>query len=219
MRPITVTVGNMATAASATAVRTATIAPAGELVLNGAAVVGGIATFEADRNVLVTFAGAEPGLRLFFQGLNTRGDTVSETIVGPIGVGTVLSTNQYRKVASVSSNQASVGAISIGTSAVGTSPWVAFDPWSSSSYIAIQANVAGAANYTIQSTLDNPNDVTSPIRDNPAAAIWINSSDTVAVGASTSIQSNFMFVPQFARVLLNSGTGLVTATFTQAGAS
>lgn len=217
MRPITVSVGNLVTAASATAVRTATIAPAGDLVLNGAAVAGGIATLDADRNLLVTFAGAEPGLRLFIQGTNTRGDTVSETILGPGGAGTVLSTNSYRRIASISANQATVGAVSIGTSATGTSAWVAFDPWSPSSYIAIQGNVAGTANYTIQSTLDNPNDVNSPLYNNPTAVTWLPSSDAAAVGASTSIQSNFMFVPQYARVLLNSGTGLATVTFTQAG--
>lgn len=214
MRPITVTVGNLVTAASATAVRTATTAAAGELVLNGAQVTNGIATFETDRNVLVTFAGAEPGLRLTIQGINTRSDTVSETLYGPIGAGTVLSTNQYRKIASVSSNQASVGAISIGTSATGTSPWVYLDPWAFTP-IGVQVAVLGTVNWGIQVTTQDP---TAPI--NPVAlndVVWFNAPDAGLVGQAVGATGQLTVPYAFARVFLNSGSGSATAVFTQPG--
>jgi hypothetical protein len=70
-------------------------------------------------------------------------------------------------------------------------------------------------NYTVQSTLDDPNDPTNPVA--VSSVVWINSSDAGAVAATTSIQTNFAYTPTYARVLLNSGTGSVTATFAQAG--
>jgi hypothetical protein len=45
--------------------------------------------------------------------------------------------------------------------------------------------------------------------------VWINSSDAAVVAANSSQQSNFLFTPRYARVLINSGTGTVTATFVQ----
>jgi hypothetical protein len=45
--------------------------------------------------------------------------------------------------------------------------------------------------------------------------IWINSSDLAVVSANSSQQSNFLFTPKYARVLINSGTGTMTATFLQ----
>jgi hypothetical protein len=78
---------------------------------------------------------------------------------------------------------------------------------------AIQCTVSGTANYTVQQTLDDPNSLISPV----AAALvsWVNHPDTNLVGASTTVQGNYGYAPVFAKVTLNSGTGVVTATFTK----
>lgn len=92
------------------------------------------------------------------------------------------------------------------------SSMVRFDDFAPSN-ISIQCNVTGTVNYTIQSSLDDPNDAVNPV---PAASMtWIDTSDLVGVGATTSIQSNFLFAPKFARIKLNSGSGSVRATFLQ----
>ena len=49
----------------------------------------------------------------------------------------------------------------------------------------------------------------------PAAVDWIATNDLTVVGATTSEQSNFLFTPVFARILMNSGNGSVTAQFAQ----
>jgi hypothetical protein len=79
---------------------------------------------------------------------------------------------------------------------------------------AIQCTVSGTANYTVQQTLDDPNSLISPV----AAALvsWVNHPDNTLVGASTTVQGNYGYAPVFAKVTLNSGTGVVTATFSQA---
>jgi hypothetical protein len=92
------------------------------------------------------------------------------------------------------------------------SSMVRFDDFAPSN-ISIQCNVTGTANYTIQSSLDDPNDPISPVA--VASMVWVDTSDLVAVGATTSLQTNFLFAPKFARVKLNSGSGSVRATFLQ----
>lgn len=99
-------------------------------------------------------------------------------------------------------------------SALATTRLVRFDDWAPGQ-VAIQVNVSGTANWTLQSSLDDPNSPTHPVA--LADMAWVNSSDTSAVGATGNVQTNFQFAPAFARILLNSGTGTVTATFVQAG--
>lgn len=215
MRPIVVTVGNMTTAAGATVIRTATTVAAGNLVLNGAQVTNGVGILEVDRDLLFTFAGAEVGLQLLIEGSNTIGTPLSEIITGPAGAGTIVTVNQYRKIYRISANKASAAAVSIGTSSsLSTSQWVRFDDWVAGG-VAIQATVSGTVNFTLQQSLDDPNSPTSPVT--PAGVTWVSSADTAMVGATANQQSNYAYAPALARILLNSGTGLVTATFTQLG--
>lgn len=91
---------------------------------------------------------------------------------------------------------------------------VRFDDFAPSN-ISIQCNVTGTVNFTIQSSMDDPNDPISPVAEN--SMVWIDTSDTAGVGATTSVQSNFLFAPKFARIKLNSGSGSVRATFLQSG--
>src|SRR5262249_24558815 len=104
-----------------------------------------------------------------------------------------------------------------GVSPASTSQMVRFDDYAPG-LVAIQVNSVGTVNWTLQSSLDDPND-----QSGQAVAVammtWVNSSDSNAVNATTaSVQTNYQFAPKFARILLNSGTGAVTATFIQHGA-
>ena len=85
-----------------------------------------------------------------------------------------------------------------------TSQMVRFDDWAPGQ-VAVQVNVSGTANWTLQSSLDDPNDPSNPT---PLASMtWVNSSDTNAVGATGNVQTNFQFAPRYARILKNTGTG------------
>lgn len=108
--------------------------------------------------------------------------------------------------------QAITVTVSDASGGVKYTPWVRFDDFAPSN-ISIQCKVTGTANYTVQSTLDDPNDPFNPVAVN--SVTWVNSSDTAVVAATTTQQSNFLFAPKFARVALNSGNGSVTATFLQ----
>ena len=77
----------------------------------------------------------------------------------------------------------------------------------------IQCDVTGTVNYTVQSTLDDPNDPFNPVT--AENVVWVSSSDVAVVGANSTQQSNFLFTPKYAKILINSGSGTVTATFLQ----
>lgn len=89
---------------------------------------------------------------------------------------------------------------------------VRFDDFAPSN-ISIQCTVTGTVNYTVQSSLDDPNDPFNPVA--VGSMTWVDTSDTAVVGATTTQQSNFLFAPKYVRVKLNSGAGSVTATFLQ----
>lgn len=212
MRPITVTVGPLA-AASANAICLSQTPSAGALTLNGALVSGGVATLDTARRVLITCAGNESTRTFTLTGTSVTGQTQSETIVGP-NTTTAQSTLDYKTVTSLTISGNAAGAITVGTSGVASSQWVRLDSWALPQ-TSIQCTAVGTVNYTVQQTLDDPDSPTNPV---PAAlTTWVNHPDINLVSATTTVQGNYGYVPMFARVTLNSGTGTVTATFLQSG--
>lgn len=104
--------------------------------------------------------------------------------------------------------------VSVGPNAAGAtrSTLVRMDEWAGPN-IAIQCTASGTVNYTVQSSLDDPNDPSNPVAQ--ASMTWVSSSDTNAVGATGTIQTNYFFIPRFISFLLNSGNGTVTMTVIQ----
>lgn len=76
--------------------------------------------------------------------------------------------------------------------------------------VALQAVVTGTVNYTIQQTLDNPLEA-------GAVITWFDHPDTNLVAQTVNRQGNYAYIPTAVRVLLNSGSGSVRLTVTQAG--
>lgn len=214
MRPLVSTVGPLV-AASATNIRTASAGTAGALVLNGTTVSGGVATLDTPRRVLITNAADETGKTIVLTGTGRTGQTQSETITLG-GAGSTASVLDYKTVTSAVLDVTSAGNLSIGTNGVAGGRWLYLDPWALSN-IALQINVTGTVNYTVQTSLDDPNrPATTPVT--PDGVVWVNSNDTAVVGATGTQQSNLFFVPAYVRVVLNSGTGSVTMTAIQSGA-
>ena len=171
-----------------------------------------VATLDNPRRVLITAAANESAKTFTITGIGANGNIVSEVITGP-NTTTAQSVLDYKTVTSITISAAAAGAITgIGTSGVGGSRWVSFDAFAPS-MISIQCNATGTIDYTLQTTLNDPNDPTTPIT--PVNVAWVNSSDTAVVNATATKQSNFMFAPIYARILINSGTGSVAATFLQ----
>ena len=164
------------------------------------------------RQVTITSAGNDSVNTFVVTGTGPNNEVTSETITGP-NTATVTTTSYFKTVTSVTISGNAVAAITVGMSNTASSRWVRFDDFAPSN-ISIQCSVAGSATYTLQSTLDDPNDPFNPVA--PSAVVWVSTSDTNVVAATTTQQSNFLFAPRYARVILTTtSTGSVTTTFLQ----
>lgn len=209
MRPVTVVIGPSLASSATDIAASQTPGAAGKLTLSGTLVSGGVATLPTPQRVLITTA--DTTTKFTIVGATSTGTLLTESflVVG----GASYSTLDYASVTSISVNQGTTAAVTVGTNGIGSTPWVRLDEWANSE-CSVQCNVTGTVNYTVQVTNDDPNsNFGTPVL--PSAVTWIATNDSTAVGATTSIQTNFLFSPTFARVLLNSGPGSVTATFVQ----
>lgn len=181
----------------------------------GAITVGhySTATLDVARQILFTSAGNDSANTITITGTDVSGTVISESLLGGSGATTVVSALSYKTVTSITASAAVASTIQVGTNTVASSQFIRLDDYASNAQVAIQVNVTGTVNYTVQSTMDDPNDFTRGIT--PSQMVWVNSSDTNVVNATTTQQSQFGVAPIFARVVLNSGTGSITATMRQ----
>ena len=164
------------------------------------------------RQVTIVAAGNESAKTFVVTGTGVNGETFSETVAGPNAT-TATTTSYFKTVTSVTISADAAGALTVGMTNTATSAWVRFDDFAPSN-ISIQCSVSGSATYTLQSTLDDPNDPVNPTAR--GAMTWVNTSDASLVAATTTQQSNFLFSPKYARVILTTtSTGSVTSTFLQ----
>jgi len=223
MQAISVTVGPLATASANNIAVSQTTSGAANLTLNGSLVSGGVATLDVPRRVVITNVGNDTGITFTITGTTFNGAVVSQTLTGTSG-STVETTIDFATVTQIStSGSTSVSGVTVGTTAGGStagnaiaagSRWVRLDDFAPA-LITVQVVVSGTVNYTIQETLDDPNDPISPVAI--GSVTWFSSADTNVVGKTGSVLSYFNYAPKYARILLNSssGTGSVTATFLQ----
>ena len=74
----------------------------------------------------------------------------------------------------------------------------------------LQVVVTGSATYTVQQTLDNPNDA-------GATVTWFDHPDPNLVAQTVNRQGNYAYIPTAARLRQTAGSGSATLTIIQAG--
>lgn len=212
MQPIVVSVGPLA-GASANNICLSQTPSAGALTLNGALASGGVATLDKPRQILFTFAADESGHNFVVTGTNWSGLKISETVAGTTA-GTKATVLSYATVTSITIDTNATGAITVGTNGVADSPWVRLDGWANPS-LAKACVTSGTVNYTVQFSMDDPNSPTNAVT--PAEMTWNSDSDTNFVNATGTKAGSWAYIPVWARILLNSGSGTVTMTVQQTG--
>lgn len=215
MRTTVLTVGPLVNADDDGIAQNQTPGAAGNLTLNGALVVNGVAILTVSgqaRQVLLTSAGNESGKTVTLYGTDANGAAQSESFAGPNT--TATSTLHYQTITRIAVSAAFSGNVKAGTNGVATSRWMKLDAWALPQ-TAIQCTASGTVNYTVQQTLDDPNSPTNPV--SPVNVTWVSHPDSALVGATGTVQGNYAYIPTWMRVLLNSGTGTVTTTVTQSG--
>lgn len=211
MRPVTVTVGPLASASANNIALSQT--PTTAFTLNGALASGGIAVLDTPRRVLFTPAGNESANVFTIIGTDRAGQVQTDLVAGGNATAT-YSALDFATVTSITLKNSAAGAITVGTNGVASSGWVRLNGWGEYG-CALQCTASRTVNFTVQQTLDDPNSATNPVA--PYAVTWLPHPDPTLVGASASVQGNYAFVPMFTRVLLNSGSGSVTMTVLQQG--
>lgn len=190
--------------------------PTSAVTINGALASGGVATMDTPRRVIVTTGGSEAGKTMTIVGTTYGNSPVTDVLSLPSSATSVASVIDFATVTSATISSAAGAALTIGTNGTAGSPWVGFDSYAGAN-VSIQCSVSGTVNYTVQQTLDDPDNVNNSVT--PYQMVWVDSSDTAVVSATASKQSNYLFIPRYARVFLNSQTnpGYVRATFIQVG--
>ncbi len=212
MQPIVKTVGPLAAAVANSVALSQTPASAGALTINGSLASGGVATIAFPSRITITAAANESAKTFVVIGTDASGNVITETITGP-NTATSTSLLTYKTITSIVISAAAAGAITVGNSQSGSTSSIALDPWAFPQ-VAIQCSVTGTVNYTVQQTLDNPND---PV--NPVARVnmqWVDHPDTNLVAATATKQGNYGYAPLYMRVVINSGSGSVRLTVIQA---
>lgn len=213
MRPVTVSVGPLASALPNNIALSQTPAGAVALTLNGALVVGGVAILDTPRRILLTTTGADAGKTLTIVGTDVNNSPLTEILVA-VSTGTSYTNTDFKTVTSITASAAYLAAITVGTNGVASSMWVRMDEYANAQSV-IQCIVNGTVNYSVQQTMQDPNSPTNPIA--PYLVNWANSSDASVVNATNSAFSAFPYTPSWVKITLNSGTGSVSATVAQAG--
>lgn len=185
---------------------------ASDMTINGALASGGVATMDAQRQVLFTFAADETGHNFTIYGTNLSGTSISETVAGTAT--TAVSALDYKTVTRVAISAAATGAIKVGTNGVGHSPWKLVNYHVSPVNLGIACIVSGTVNYTFQYTFDpDPCGIFTNTASTP-----VNTFNLTALASKATTLDSSITAPITAwRVQINSGTGSVTAEVVEAG--
>jgi len=170
------------------------------------------ATLDMARRVIITSGGNDTGVTFTLTGTDWAGNVRSEAITGA-SAGAASSVLDYLTITSIATSGAVATTVTVGTNGVAGSPWVRFDDLAANAQTSIAAVVSGTVNYDVEMSMDDPNRTESPTAE--ASMTWIDSLDAAVVAATATKFSFFAYPPLYARVILNSGSGSVTATFRQ----
>lgn len=208
MRPVTITRALVAADANGIAEAQQT-AGEGDLTLNGAFVVAGVAQLGQQRKVGIASTGNLSALTFTVYGTNDAGNVISEARSGPSN-NTVSTTLDFATVTRVSVSGAVGTDVEVGTTDVGASLPIPLDiylPFGNTASV----DVTGTVNYSVQVTNSDPfGDPSTPLN-------WVAypggglTSQTADATASTAVAY------RAARLVTNSGTGSAALTVTQQG--
>lgn len=185
-----------------------TVTASGAAAGNVSVGVNGVAMLDMARRVLITSAGNDSANAFTVYGTDWNGAPISQAVTGA-NASTAVTTIDFKTVTSILTSAATASAVTVGTNGVAASRPIFLDTFAFPQ-VAIQTTASGTVNYTVQQSLDDPNDVGS------ANVTWVNHPDSALVAATATAQGNYAYAPRVMRVVLNSGSGSVKVTAIQA---
>lgn len=167
----------------------------------------GVATMDMARRVRITSAGNDSGITFTITGTDWNNNAVTETVTGA-NASTADSTRDFLTITKIVASGATANAVTIGTNGVASSRPIRLDEFGSNG-VSQQVTVTGTVSFTVQQSLDDPEDV------GLSSVTWLSHADSDFVNGTASAQSNYAYTPLVSRILLNSGTGTVVYTLIQ----
>lgn len=212
--PVIVTVGPLAAGVADNIAQSQALAAAGNLTLNGALVSGGVATMDVQRRVIITSGGNDTGITFTIYGTNNDGNAFQEIVTGASGAA-AQSTCDFKTVTRVAASGAVATTVEVGTNGVASSKWFPVDFGRNPINVGMRFNLTGAANFDLELTMDDPQDVLNvgPVGTMPAQYLTntnfnnppVPFSDATVTGKSASL-SYTLTMPVYAyRLKINSG--------------
>jgi len=208
MQPITVSAAGIAAVtdniAASQAVTAATTLTLAALAAN----IGTVAQIIIETNADYT------GVDFTVTGTDANGSVISEVLAGP-DTSTINSVLYYASVTSIVSDSGVEGGnVEVGTSGFVTSRWIRTDSWAQGQSV-VQVNVNGTITYSVQTSMDDPNDPFAPVSVNDMT--WLDALDANLVSESADKSGFLTFTPTWVRVSATGGTGTATLKLAQFG--
>ena len=172
----------------------------------------GTAILDTQRRVIIVSGGNDSGITFTVTGTNDSGAVISEVIKGTSGA-TATSNLDFKTVTSVVQSGSVASTVTVGTNGVGAYPWITMNLFPMPIDISIAGYVASGVtvNYGWQYTYDDPNNL-------PSGVSFPNAFDHTVVNNQTVTAVGYITDPVVAiRLIVNSGTGSVRGTWTDAG--
>jgi hypothetical protein len=175
-----------------------------------AGVNGLLATLDTPRRLLLTTSADDSAKTFTITGTDWNGSVVTETLTG-VNNSTTYTVYDYKTITSIWISAASAGTVTFGTNGIASSRPIFLDRYALAP-TALQVTVSGTANYTVQQTLDDPNQV------GYTSTTWVNYPESSMASATATAQGNYAYLPTCTRLLLNSQTnpGYAVLTVLQA---
>lgn len=175
---------------------------AGNLLINGSAASGGVATLDTQRRVIITSAGNDSGRTFTVYGTNQTGNQISESIAGA-NVGAAATLSGFLTVTRISVDAATAAAVTAGTNGVGSTPWQTMNWHIAPFQVTVAVIVSGTVNYTVEYTYDDPNNLPAGITQ---PGIF---SPTAMTAQTTTLDGSLVGPVAAVRLTINSGAGSV----------
>lgn len=219
MQPI-VTTKQLTAAAATNICLSQTPGAASNLTLNGALVASGVATLDTGRRVGITSAGNDSARTFTVYGTMESGVVITEAVTGAnIGVASTL--QDYKTVTRIAVDAATAGAVTVGTTAVGSTPWFIMNPYLAPFSVGCSLEIlTGTATATVEVTDDSPlvpipvylagGLSTQPVPTARAAINGLDHQQTLSRGLLSGPSAAI-------RLTINTGTGKAQMTARQPG--
>lgn len=183
----------------------------GSIAMDGDLVSGSTATLDADQKVSITSVASEVARTFTITGTDLYGRAQSEGVTGGGAGATVETAGYYKTVTDVSVDDATTGAITVGSGSAGATQTIPVD-WRENDFnasLAVVLSSAATMTYTVEHTIDD-------VQNTSVSPAWFDTANLT--GLSATALSNVTFPIRAVRLNITAFTdGTATLTILQAG--